>query len=66
MIVLIKGWIHKFIHRKKVNKAVKNCMVKNEKILELIGDDTDYDGMGNYGRFPPIKKVVKKRKLHDK
>ena len=56
MISLVKKWIHKFIHRKRVNKAVKNSMIKNEKILELIGDDADYDGMGDWGRFPPIKK----------
>ena len=29
-----------------------------------LNDNVDYDGMGNYGRFPPIEKVVKKRKLH--
>jgi hypothetical protein len=28
----------------------------NKDILIRIGDDADYDGMGNYGRFPPIKK----------
>ena len=28
----------------------------NKDILVSIGDDADYDGMGNYGRFPPIKK----------
>jgi hypothetical protein len=28
----------------------------NEDALLRIGDDADYDGMGNYGRFPPIKK----------
>lgn len=56
MIALIKGWIHKFIHRKKVDGAIKDCMIKNERILELIGDDADYDGMGDWGRFPPIKK----------
>ena len=56
MIALIKSWIHKFIHRKKVDSAIKDCMIKNERILELIGDDADYDGMGDWGRFPPIKK----------
>lgn len=38
----------------------------NKDILVRLGDDVDYDGMGNYGRFPPIERVVKKRKLHDK
>ena len=28
----------------------------NKDILVQLGDDADYDGMGNYGRFPPIKK----------
>ncbi len=28
----------------------------NKDVLVRIGDDADYDGMGNYGRFPPIKK----------
>jgi len=28
----------------------------NRDILNRLGDDADYDGMGNYGRFPPIKK----------
>ena len=37
----------------------------NKDILVRIGDDADYDGMGNYGRFPPIEKVDKKRNLHN-
>ena len=27
----------------------------NKDILVRLGDEADYDGMGNYGRFPPIK-----------
>ena len=38
----------------------------NKDVLVQLGDEADYDGMGNYGRFPPIEKVVKKTKLHDK
>lgn len=38
----------------------------NKDILIRLGDDADYNGMANYGRFPPIKKIVKKRKLHEK
>ena len=38
----------------------------NKDVFVQLGDEADYDGMGNYGRFPPIEKVVKKRKLHDK
>ena len=36
---------------------------KEPKLIELnkdtfarMGDELDYDGMGDYGRFPPIKK----------
>lgn len=28
----------------------------NKDILVQLGDNADYEGMGNYGRFPPIKK----------
>ncbi len=28
----------------------------NKDILVRLGDDADYDGMGNYGRFPPERK----------
>tara|TARA_B100000676_G_C17954815_1_gene774111 strand:- start:1006 stop:1200 length:195 start_codon:yes stop_codon:yes gene_type:complete len=28
----------------------------NKDVLIGIGDDADYDGMGDWGRFPPIKK----------
>lgn len=28
----------------------------NKEVLTNIGDDMDYDGMGNYGRFPPERK----------
>ena len=41
MIALIKGWIHKFIHRRKVDRAIKDCMIKNERVLELMGNDKD-------------------------
>ena len=27
----------------------------NKDVLVNLGDETDYDGMGNYGRFPPLK-----------
>ncbi len=60
MIKYIKKIIHQYIHRKKVDKSINNCMIKNEKVLELIRDDADYDGMGNYGRFPPQKNEFKR------
>ena len=44
-----------FFRKKKVKKQINNSINKNEKILEQINDHMDYDGMGNYGRFPPIK-----------
>lgn len=28
----------------------------NKEVLTNIGDDMDYDGMGNHGRFPPERK----------
>ena len=28
----------------------------NKDVLEQLGDEADYDGMGDWGRFPPIKK----------
>lgn len=28
----------------------------NKDILVQLGDEADYDGMGDWGRFPPIKK----------
>ena len=37
----------------------------NKEVLSQLADEADYDGMGNYGRFTPIEKVVKKRSLHD-
>lgn len=32
----------------------------NKEVLNKLGDEADYDGMGNYGRFPPNKKTIKK------
>lgn len=28
----------------------------NKDVLVQLGDEADYDGMGNYGRFPPERK----------
>jgi len=54
-------------------RTPKLSVAQIDELIELnkdtslrIGDDADYDGMGNYGRFPPMEKIVKKRKLHDK
>lgn len=53
-------------------KKPKLSVVQIDELIELnkdssvqLNDNVDYGGMGNYGRFPPIEKVVKKRKLHN-
>ena len=53
---LIKKITWSFFRRRKINNIVKDSMIKNERIFEQLNDNADYDGMGNYGRFPPIKK----------
>ena len=52
MTNLVKKIIWFFCRKKKINEAIN----KNDKILSQLGDQTDYDGMGDWGRFPPIKK----------
>lgn len=37
-----------------MDELINESINKNESLLERLGDDMDYDGMGNYGRFPPI------------
>ena len=46
---------------RKDNKS-KLSIVQVDELVELnkdelvnLGDEADYDGMGNYGRFPPLK-----------
>lgn len=39
MIKFIKTWIYEFIHRKKVDRAIGDCMIKNERVLELMKDN---------------------------
>jgi hypothetical protein len=56
IINLIKKITWSFFRRRKINNTIKDSMVKNERIFEQLNDNADYDGMGNYGRFPPIKK----------
>ena len=43
------------LDKTQLNKIIHQSISKNEKLLERLGDETDYDGMGNYGRFPPIE-----------
>lgn len=42
------------LSKTQLNKIINQSISKNEKMLENLGDEMDYDGMGNYGRFPPI------------
>ena len=56
IVKTIKKFIWSFTRKRKINKATKDSMIKNEKIFEYLGDEADYDGMGDWGRFPPIKK----------
>ena len=47
----------RFINRKLQSaKPVEPVSVSHETINEIKGDMMDYDGMGNYGRFPCINK----------
>jgi hypothetical protein len=47
----------RFISRKSESaKPVEPVSVNYETINEIKGDVMDYDGMGNYGRFPCINK----------
>ena len=52
MTNLIKKIIWLFCRNKTINKSIN----KHEKVFENLGDNMDYDGMGNYGRFPPERK----------
>ena len=55
MTSLIKKYINKFFFKRKIKQTTSNNTICNEKIIKKMGDDADYDGMGNYGRFPPQK-----------
>ena len=47
----------RFINRNSESaKPVEPVPVNYETINEIKGDMMDYDGMGNYGRFPCINK----------
>ena len=47
----------RFINRKSESvKKVEPISVNYETVKEIKGDIMDYDGMGNYGRFPCINK----------
>jgi hypothetical protein len=42
------------LSKEQMDELINESINKNESLLERLGDDMDYDGMGNYGRFPPI------------
>ena len=51
--------MHDYLERKepKLSVAQINELVEiNKDAFSHMGDETDYDGMGDWGRFPPIKK----------
>jgi hypothetical protein len=68
MIINFIKRLVRLVHLSRFNFFVKKTSSKlsveqidelidlNKDILVRLGDDTDYDGMGNYGRFPPEKK----------
>jgi hypothetical protein len=56
IVKTIKKLIWSFTRKREINKVTKDSMIKNEKVLEHLSDEADYDGMGDWGRFPPIKK----------
>lgn len=40
----------------KLSEAqIEELIEVNKETLVQLGDEADYDGMGNYGRFPPQK-----------
>ena len=45
----------RFISRKSKKSTKVKQVVSHETINEIKGDIMDYDGMGNYGRFPCAK-----------
>jgi hypothetical protein len=56
----VKKIIWSIFRKRKMNCIIKDSMIKDEKILEHLSDNADYDGMGDWGRFPPIKKNKEK------
>ncbi len=42
--------------KKKLKKDAQPPLVVKDTGKDTKGDPIDYDGMGDWGRFPPIKK----------
>jgi hypothetical protein len=47
--------IFSIIKQRNLKEIACDPTNKNQRIIDSLHDDLDYDGMGNYGRFPPIK-----------
>jgi len=61
---LIKKILRLFRRQPKLRltqSQIDDLIDRNKKILEQLGDEADYDGMGDWGRFPPIKKHDSKK-----
>lgn len=57
MMSLFSKFFRAFKKTPKLSKEEIEALIdKHQPILERLGDEMDYDGMGDYGRFPPIKK----------
>ena len=52
-----------FINKKSprlTEQAIDELIETNKDTLSQLGDEADYDGMGNYGRFPPQKNDLRR------
>tara|TARA_B100001093_G_scaffold347651_1_gene332286 strand:- start:21145 stop:21330 length:186 start_codon:yes stop_codon:yes gene_type:complete len=59
MINLLKRLVRLFRKEKQSKLSVAQIdelIETNKNVLAQLGDEADYDGMGDWGRFPPIKK----------
>jgi len=59
MINFVKRLVRLFRREKqsKLSVAQIDELIEiNKDVLVQLGDEADYDGMGDWGRFPPIKK----------
>ena len=54
--VAIKAVARLIRKKSKSSKQVKPVSDSHETFNKIKGDVMDYDGMGNYGRFPCINK----------
>lgn len=59
----IINYIKRFPRLFRKDKKPKLSVAQVDELIEInkdafsrMGDEVDYDGMGDWGRFPPIKK----------